>query len=281
MIYTASNAKLNLFLEILGKNNLGYHNINSLFVKISLCDRLRIKQSLNTQSSCHIKDIKIKEENIVFKAIRYFERLFDIRVSIDLEIKKNIPLGAGLGGGSANAATVLKCLSKLYNKTIEPSSLNLKKIAYQIGADVPFFLTKYNAALVQHIGETILPFPPLNQTFYFVLINPSIHISTKAIFDRLDIHANKKDVTLDTPNILKKILEEKNHLEKIVVKKYPIIQNYLDNISAQKNCIISKISGTGSTCFGIFDTHRDALEALATLKKLHPSNLAFIEKISL
>ena len=168
-------AKINLSLAIIGKRDDGYHNLSTIMQTISLFDKITIKKSCdNIICNTDNKYIPSGEGNIAFKAAKKFFEFTNIDGGAIISIKKNIPFGAGMGGGSADAASVLKGLNKLYSTKICLD--DLIKIASEIGADVPFALFG-GTALVQGIGDKISRLKPFMDC-YILVLKPGVSIST-------------------------------------------------------------------------------------------------------
>ena len=175
-----STSKINLYLDIVGKDPVdGYHFIESVFYEIPWGDDFEIYSSNEDKVEFSGLDSEeIPEENTVTKALRLFKEKFDIKKTYYIKIKKNVPMGAGLGGGSGNAGATLKWLAQRFKINIE----DCIDIAQQVGSDVPFFLYG-NMALVEGKGEIITPLKStLKKGLHLVIIYPNIHISTKEAF---------------------------------------------------------------------------------------------------
>ena len=269
-----AHAKVNLFLNIIGQRPNGYHDMQSYFLKLNLADELYIQPS--DKIDCSVEGKIIIGENIVLKTIHYFSRICNISKGISVHIKKNIPIAAGLGGGSSNAAAVLKLLPKLWNvKGI--SEKQLKDIAIKIGADVPFFLKNQNA-FVEGIGDILTPLT-LGWNFFIILINPEIEILTKNAYKSIIKGNFSKKIEANSNAITNEIFYGKNDLEQYAKEKYPIRKQLIEEIKDQENCIISRMSGSGSTCFGIFEKKKDVINAVNNLSELYPNFWIHYEKV--
>lgn len=270
----ASHAKVNLFLNIIGKEQNDYHSLQSFFCLLNLTDYISIEPSTNT--NCVIDGGKIVD-NIVFKAVNYANKLNDANKTVNIKIKKNIPIAAGLGGGSSNAAIVLKLLEKIYNFP-KLSAEQLKEIANNIGADIPFFYINKNA-FVEGIGEKIMPIK-LDKNIFILLINPGIKVITKDIFSSIDDNFSPSIICYKK-SIINEIINGKNDLEKYVRQRYTIVDDLLNFIKMQQNCLVSRMSGSGSTCFGIFEKEEDALNAKKEAEKVYGTQLIHYEKLEI
>ncbi|MDR3112345.1 MAG: 4-(cytidine 5'-diphospho)-2-C-methyl-D-erythritol kinase [Elusimicrobiota bacterium] len=251
-------AKVNLFLEIKNKRPDGYHNLETIMQTVSLCDEL-VFEPKNSGISLNVyaKQDKIPddESNLAYKAAKLFREFFKIDKGIKIILKKNIPSGAGLGGGSSDAASVILGLQKFWN--IEAEKQTSEKIAAKIGADVPFFLTG-STALCEGIGEKITPLKPL-KNLNAVIVKPNFAIATTNIYKKIKFplscskNINKIKEAIEFGLFDKQKADSLcfNRLEEFVINDNPEIleiKNYLKNL----NCA-SFMSGSGSAVFGIYD----------------------------
>jgi 4-diphosphocytidyl-2-C-methyl-D-erythritol kinase len=246
-VYTIhTNAKLNLSLIVYKPRTDGYHPICSIFQAISLKDTLKIKLSKK-------KEIRITSEsnvptgpsNILYAVYNALKERLDFGIHVDLN--KNIPMGAGLGGGSSNAAGLLVFLNKSGNlKLPMKEQINIAK---KIGADVPFFVSNQGTSLVRGIGEKVSSVTP-GKYKAFVLINPKKHLETKTIFRLYDKIGNAKAARKTPNNIIENHLGT-NSLKNTVWNAYPLYKE-LESKLAQQNSPPIYLSGTGATVFMAF-----------------------------
>ena len=245
-----ANAKINLGLQVLQKRIDGYHNINTVFAKINLCDFIEFVPS--AQTKIHIEPyfaIEL-EDNLIYKAIQKFNQKFNNDFQFDINLIKNIPSGAGLGGGSSDAATTLLFLNEFSNNLANKNDLH--SIAMQLGSDVPFFLEK-GMAVGNGRGE-ILDYFTCEFPYYVLIVNPGIHISTPLAYKKLNRNENAS-----LPINFKKIICENsdvklliNDFEDFAMDEFPQllnIKNKLNELGAE----LSLMSGSGSTMFGLFN----------------------------
>lgn len=176
-------AKINLTLEILGRKPDGYHKIKSVFQKISLSDIIEISSS--EKPRIEFTGFKPAGETTIHKALHLFEQKTGIKPSLRISIKKRIPTKSGLGGGSSDAATILLMLNKLYGNPL--GKKELKELAQKIGADVPFFLDG-KTALVEGIGERILPLKTNLKNYFALIAVPDFGYSTEEAYKMFDLH---------------------------------------------------------------------------------------------
>ncbi len=268
MITIKSPAKINLFLYVTSKRNDGYHELFTLMTFINLYDEINLKFGGNKiYVSCKDFDIPEDESNLAYKAaFLFFKRLSTIKTpfksnnGIRIKIKKKIPVGAGLGGGSSNAAFILKALNKYYGS---PFSLSeLMEMGLCIGSDVPFFIHG-SPAIVQGIGERIKAFAPL-MTYHVILAFPGINTSTSKVFKNFDLRLTKKskfnnillNIGNTNPNFdIKNFLH--NDLEIAACKIYSDIRL----VKKEMSQILSRevfMTGSGSSFFVLFSDYKKA-----------------------
>ena len=269
-----SYAKVNLFLNIVGKNIKGYHNLQSYFVLLNLSDFITIDLSADA-SSCSFENCKSIENNIVIKVIDYINRINNSLKFAKIHIKKNIPIAAGLGGGSSNAAVILNLLPQLWNFP-KLTTKQISEVAHNIGADIPFFYYSKNA-FIEGIGDKITPIS-VNRKLFILLINPGLAVETKEIYSCVKGNFTS-EISCNEDNIIYEIFHGKNDLEKYAIQKHPLIGGLLEIIKKQNNCLVSRMSGSGSTCFGIFEREEDVEVAMNKLKKIFKNFWIHSEKI--
>ena len=189
-----SYAKINLFLHILNKRDDGYHNLQTWFTFVDLKDELSFK--FNDSNDIIIESniaISSKEDNLVYKAIKLFQKEYNLdTIGVDIYVNKNIPMGAGLGGGSSNAATTLMAMRDCYKPEVK--NTDMLQLAVKLGADVPIFLYG-KSAWAEGIGE-VLHHKDFEET-YALLIKPDIHISTTEFFRSKELVKHTKLLSKD------------------------------------------------------------------------------------
>lgn len=268
-------AKINAGLRILSKRKDGYHNLETIFYPVKLSDVLTVKiRKISETTGNNVISVETdsKEKisgknNICYKTVEIFLSNFEINGSykIDVYIKKNIPTGAGLGGGSSDAAALLKILLKHFR--IKGSAAAITRIALAAGSDVPFFLVG-KAAYAAGRGEKLTPLPQFRIKGKILLVNPGIHISTPRAFKALAIKGVKRKLL----NRVKKYSIDNstlmiNNFERVVFSKYPEIEKIkYDMISSGAEYAL--MSGSGSTVYGVFKNEDiKAAEKYFKLKK--------------
>ena len=260
-------AKINLGLEILRKRTDGYHDINTCFVPISMYDEIFIKQdyelTVETQGRAYIS----QEKNLCYKAAQLLRDKFDITSGAKIQLRKNIPTGAGLGGGSSDAAFTLLALDSLWNT--HATWQELSEIAGKLGSDVPFFLMN-SVAIGSGRGEILTPLH-LYLPFWIVIVYPKIHVSTAVAYSNVIPNDNPTDYlslfdkdTLITAELLENSI--RNDFEVSVFAKHPILASIKQNLR-DSGALFSMMSGSGSSIFGLFSDERTALESAKKLSK--------------
>tara|TARA_B100000749_G_scaffold218979_1_gene173998 strand:+ start:964 stop:1812 length:849 start_codon:yes stop_codon:yes gene_type:complete len=259
-------AKINLFLNVLNKTKNNLHKLKSLVCFIDLYDEIVITESKEFS-------IKIKgpfknfiKKNIIEKTFVTFSNFINLKTNYKISLNKKIPVSAGLGGGSADAAVVLQGLNFLNKKKIKQK--DLFKIAMKIGSDVPACLYNKNVFFSGY-GQILSKAPKIPQ-FSILLINPRKELSTKKVFSLYKSKKSKKISNLKYKNFFSWILKQNNDLQKYSEKFVPEIKEMLIFLNSSKNCFFSKMTGSGPTVFGLFRKKIDAKKVYLLLKKKHP-----------
>ena len=267
-VIVKSFAKLNIGLQVRSKRNDQYHNIQTIFQEIDLYDSLKVtKINKGIDFKSNVSWLKNDDSNLCVKAFKRMSSIYKIG-GIRIDLTKRIPVYAGLGGGSSNAAKVLSCINKLYNLRL--SSQNLESIGSRLGADVPFFING-GAQLGEGIGDQLTPIKyKFNQKFLIVL--PNINIETSWAYSKIKTTLDKSKKFVNFHDCLKKkkisFKNFDNDFEKIIIPAYPEIGNLI-SIIRENNARFSSLSGTGSTVFGIFDDEATAKVAESAIPKKH------------
>jgi len=260
-----SPAKVNLRLEILRRREDGYHELRTVLQKISLNDTLSV--SLKNEKGISITtdhpDLPLGRRNLVYRAAQMILKKSEYRGGLHIDIRKEIPLGAGLGGGSSNAASTLKALNQLLE--IGLPTKELMEIGLGIGADVPFFSLE-GSAIGSGIGERLkkIELPGL----WYVLIYPNFEVSTRWAYQNFILTKRqfrfKFHKFLETPEGISHILM--NDLEEVVSKEYPQIE-VMKKMLYSAGALGSLMTGSGPTVFGIFSEKGDASKAYQEVRR--------------
>ena len=264
-----SPAKINLCLAVTGKRSDGYHELLTLFCRIGVYDHIRLAYPTNGISvSCPHPDVPENQTNTAHKAASVFlsrirQQTNRITEGVHITIEKNIPVGAGLGGGSSNAATVLMGLNKLYQTPF--SKKELMEMGLEIGADVPFFIFK-KPAIAQGIGEKLTVYHGLSP-YKVILVNPGIYVSTKEVYKNLNLGLTKCEQKLncllfkkDTFKVPQHMCNDLEVVTESLCKEIPLIKDKLRAVGAEGVLM----SGSGPTVFGLFRDTAKALKAYET-----------------
>ncbi len=265
-----AHAKINLGLRVLRKREDGFHDIETIFHCINLFDDLAITPSQHAISiSSNNTKIPTDENNLCWKAVELLRTELGTELGASIHLNKNIPIGAGLGGGSSDAAAVLTSLPKVWNVNVEPSTL--AATALQIGSDVPFFLHN-GSAYAEGRGER-LTFVKLSIPYWIVLVTPNIHISTAWAYRELsarkkfDVHAERlyDGATCRVAGIASLMT---NDFEDVVFEAYPKIAETKRRLRTS-GAAYALMSGSGSSVYGLFD---DETEARRTMEVFRSDN---------
>jgi 4-diphosphocytidyl-2-C-methyl-D-erythritol kinase len=269
-LFLNAPAKINWFLSVLGKRKDGYHNISSLMQCISIYDNLTFEQADTIEV---VSDLDIPPgDNLVYKAASFLKQYTSYKKGAKIALHKNIPVSAGLGGGSSDAAYTLSGLNRIWGLGL--SNRELSTIGAEIGSDVPFFLNS-SFAFVEGKGEKITPLKLNNPAIVLLLVKPSISVSTAwayAYFDKLNIgELTKKtvDIKLFCQAFLNRDLASlratlNNDLEKVVIERYPVVGEIKEKL-LKNGAIISLMTGSGPTVVGVFESKKAALTAAEKL----------------
>ncbi|MGE5446536.1 MAG: 4-(cytidine 5'-diphospho)-2-C-methyl-D-erythritol kinase [Ignavibacteriales bacterium] len=276
-----SPAKINLTLEVFGKRADGYHEIRSIVQPVNLFDEVKI--DIRDGEGIEIESTGLQiprgRENLAWKAAEVFLKESGLNFNVRVSIKKKIPLGAGLGGGSGNAAAVLVGMNRITKKFSENELIQL---APKIGADVALFIN-CRSAVIEGIGEKITlvrDFP----LFYYVLLNPGFETSTRRIYEFWDEMPEEEGLIRtgmeDTVSLFREgQFPLRNDLEKPAMRLYPEIKALKERLLGMEVEAVS-MTGSGSTVFGIFRGEGEAKKIYDYLKDSSTFKVFFAQGIS-
>ena len=273
-------AKLNLALHVLGRRPDGYHELDTMvvfvpemadFISLEPAEKFSFSTTGPYATSLSEEEKKggLHAPNLICKAVRFLNERVAIDTSFHLTLTKNIPLGAGLGGGSADAAAALRLVLYSKGKELRDFDLKISDLA-QIGADVPMCYAG-KTAFARGVGEKIMPCE-LSAPLPLVLVCPLEHASTSEIFHHLDLDAvsgpilkgtaaSKKEYDADFLKTLK------NDLTDAAIKTCPVVQDVLNALDQTEGCRFSRMTGSGTACWGIFNSIGDAEKAAEKLSQ--------------
>jgi len=272
LLSASAPAKINLFLRVVGRRPDGYHELDSIFIPVSLCDRIGIEtrpaSTPNVALRCNLRSLPADDRNLAVRAVSVFMTEFGLEAEVLIDLHKDIPVGAGLGGGSSDAGTVLRMMAALFRID---SPHRLAEIALKLGADVPFFLNPVPAR-VGGIGERITPLD-WKPDFALAIAVPPIEVSTAEIFRALK-PVNWSGVAPESD--LRRILAGEiapallvNDLAPAAISRWPRIGETLGMIKLA-GALAASMTGSGSAVFGIFATAAKAQDAAAQLRNRDP-----------
>ena len=264
-----SYSKINLSLNVNNKLKSGLHEIQSYYCLTNLSDKIKISKIKQKKDKIFFKgpfakNIK-KSNNSVVNLLRLLRKVKLISSYYSVIIIKNIPVFSGLGGGTSNAAFILKSLLKA---RITKNILN--KIEHLIGSDLKLFFHKQGFLENLNTVKTLKK----KQKLIFLLSRPNINCSTSQIYLKVKKYSKKKRFNLQKIDTKKKFINyisnNKNELQSIVEKKYPIIKKLLTDIGIEKGCYFSRMTGSGSVCYGLFNSESNAKKAFTKIKTRYP-----------
>ncbi|MFS1894435.1 4-(cytidine 5'-diphospho)-2-C-methyl-D-erythritol kinase [Vibrio lentus] len=260
-----SPAKLNLFLYITGRRDNGYHELQTLFQFVDFGDELTVTANRETSSITITPEIPgvATEDNLIWKAATALQQYTSTTFGADIQLKKVLPMGGGIGGGSSNAATVLVALNHLWQLNL--SDDQLAEIGLKLGADVPVFV-RGHAAFAEGVGEQLQPANPDEK--WYLVVKPQVSIATVDIFTHSELTRNTPKRALST------LLEQEhvNDCEKIVRMLYPEVDKQLSWLLQYAP---SRLTGTGSCVFAEFSSKK---EAESVLEQLPDTVSAFVAR---
>jgi len=246
-------AKINIGLRITARRDDGYHDLQTIFYPVQLCDALEFVVQREQKGSDNLVNTGIpvncdSDNNLIIKVLKNLRNKYNIP-PLSIHLHKNIPPGAGLGGGSSDAACFIKALNRYFS--LELSSEELKEISLTIGSDCPFFIDCI-PSYAEGRGEKLSPVNDLPEGLYLVLVNPGINISTKEAYAGAVPQMSSSDLSViyesDISGWRDKIV---NDFEATIFKKYPEIALIKENLY-NMGAVYSSMSGSGSTVYGIF-----------------------------
>jgi len=263
-------AKVNISLDIVGKRGDGYHLLEMIMQSIDLYDELNIeKQSKDITIKCDKPYVPTDERNLAYKAANLFIERYKINSGVNINIKKNIPVCAGLAGGSTDAAAVLKVMNKLFS--INASDEELMELGLKLGADVPYCI-KGGTALCKGIGEEVTPLRNFKDKI-LVLVKPPFGVSTKSVYQSFDLskvksHPNNEILikAIDDNDLIKVSNNMKNLLENVTLRKHKVLINIKEDMKSLGATGVM-MSGSGPTVFAFFDDMLKAQKCFEKMKK--------------
>lgn len=265
--------KINLSLDVLGRRANGYHDVSMVMQTVDLYDVITLRKLSYRDGiilTTDVDNIPLDEGNIVYKAIKLVKEEYGIDIGVSADIKKHLPVAAGMGGGSADAAATLRGMNTLFGLGIK--SERLEELGVRLGADVPF-LIKGGIALAEGIGEKLTALPAFPDCG-LVIVKPNVSVSTKEVYEAFDsltevVHPDIKKLTdslgKEDLRYIVKLLG--NVLEDVTIKKHGIIDEIKRSL-LENGAVFSMMTGSGPTVFGIFENEEKAVMAGERLSEI-------------
>lgn len=264
-----SYAKINLILDVIEKRQDGYHNIDGIMQMIDLYDEVEVKNSDKFEITSNSKDIPLDEKNLVYKVYKALKEKYKFNERFSILIEKNIPVSAGIAGGSTNSAVVIEMIDEILG--LNMSLDDKKQIGKSVGADIPYLLVG-KTARTRGIGDELEILDSLPTTD-ILIVNNGVEIATPYVYSNIVPSGNS-----DRIDKLINVYKNKNYdeffkglynvMEKVSISYCPEIQNIKDKMY-EFNCIKSLMSGSGPTVFGIFNDDKDIKKAYDYFKKIY------------
>jgi 4-diphosphocytidyl-2-C-methyl-D-erythritol kinase len=273
VIARAAPAKLNLYLHVVGKRADGYHLLDSLVAFADLGDMLTVapadKVSLQVEGP-FAASLAGEGDNLVLRAARALAEALGCRAGAAIRLTKNLPVASGIGGGSADAAATLAALQALWGTNLPPD--RLRALAQSLGADVPVCCAA-RPSFMGGIGDEIAPAPSL-PSVGLVLVNPGVKLATVDVFKAragaFSAPARFAQAPRDAADLAELLRARANDLAAPAARLCPAIPVVLEALAASPACRLARLSGSGATCFGVYDDAAAAGRAAATLAKARP-----------
>lgn len=266
-------AKVNLTLQVVGRRPDGYHELESLVVFAGAGDVLRADIAADLSLSIDgpfARDLRSEGDNLVLRAARALAERAGIAPAAALSLTKNLPVASGIGGGSADAAAALRSLARLWNVSLPADEM--AALALTLGADVPVCL-RGEAGIMSGIGEVLQPVPAL-PPLWLLLVNPGVAVSTAAVFKalggRFSLPIEPRLPPLGLAAFIDWLRRRPNDLEAPARSLAPAVAEVLAALDGLDDCLLARMSGSGATCFGLFENEDAARVAGESLAVKHP-----------
>jgi len=275
-------AKINLGLDVTGKREDGYHEVKMIMQTIGLYDRITLTEMKEPgiQINTNLPYLPANENNLAYKAAQILMDEFSIKKGVQIDMKKHIPVAAGMAGGSTDAAAVLHGINRMFG--LKLSKQELMKRGVSLGADVPYCILR-KTALAEGIGEVLTSIDPMPDCF-LLIAKPPISVSTKIVYENLILDDTTKHPDMDRlqsdlkHHDLDQIAQHMgNLLETVTISRYPVIEE-IKQVMKENGALNAMMSGSGPTVFGIFTKEETAKEAWAEIKKSKLAKQIYITK---
>ncbi len=265
-------AKINLGLDVLRRREDGYHEVKMIMQTIGLHDDLEIRKTKTPgiQVKTNLYYLPTNENNLVYKAAKLLMDEFQIQDGVSIQLKKRIPVAAGMAGGSSDGAAVLWGINQMYGLGLSMQALTERGV--RLGADVPYCIQR-GTALAEGIGEKLSVLPPMPKCT-ILIAKPGISVSTKFVYENLHANDLKPEQHPDVDSMIEAMRQKDlgllcsrmgNVLETVTIPAYPVI-NEIKRTMMDNGAIGSMMSGSGPTVFGIFDSPAAAKQAVKAVR---------------
>lgn len=262
-------AKVNLGLDVVRRMENGYHEVRMIMQSINLYDELTFEKSENgIQLVIDKKELPADESNLIYKSVRLIEEHHPLPCGVRITLKKNIPMAAGMAGGSTDAAATFHGLNRLFSLGMDMEEM--KRLGVKIGADVPFCMVG-GTMLSEGIGELLTPLPKVPEA-YLVIAKPDISVSTKYVYenlhvDRITHHPDMRavEMAIRSGDLSEMCAHMENILENVTETKYPVIAQIKEKL-IENGAVTALMSGSGPTVFGIFEEKEIAERACEAMR---------------
>ncbi|HCM83520.1 MAG TPA: 4-(cytidine 5'-diphospho)-2-C-methyl-D-erythritol kinase [Alphaproteobacteria bacterium] len=268
------HAKINLFLHVNGKREDGYHDLQSWVAFAEVGDNIRVRDAkqyhlVGEGPFAHL--LPAMEDNLITKTVMLLADRHKQKPNVIVELTKNLPVGTGLGGGSSNAAAVARALQYMWG--FEWEADDAEWLTKKLGADVPACLFA-RAAMVEGIGEKIIPTPDMPENCHVVIVYPGIGLETAEVFAMLTPpytpHVEIFPEANDVFDLVKQLQDTRNDLMHPAIGLQPRILEAYRAITRQSGCLLGRMTGSGSACFGIFASDEAARAAATVIRQQEP-----------
>ena len=273
-------AKINLGLDVVRRREDGYHEVRMVMQTVQLYDKLTLNvlEEDDIRIKTNVDFLPIDESNLVYKAIKMLKDKYNIKQGMEIDLFKCIPVAAGMAGGSTDCAAALVGASRLFGLNL--SNQDLMELGVKLGADVPYCIMR-GTALSEGIGEVLTQLSPMPECF-ILIAKPPISVSTKFVYEHLDIAGVQKHPDIDgmvqaiKEGSLAGITERmENVLETVTIPAYPVIEE-IKNVMKEQGAMNALMSGSGPTVFGIFESEEAAQQAKKQIRKQKLANQVYV-----
>lgn len=269
-------AKINLGLLITGRRSDGYHTLETVFAPIDWFDTLEFTESDRISMECTNADLPVDDTNLCVRAARALQEYAGIRAGVSIKLVKRVPFGAGLGGGSSDAASTLNALCRLWS--IDVPSAVLHRLAVKLGADVPYFLEMKGLAYAAGIGEELEDLS-LALPWHVVTVFPEVQVPTAWAYKHFERRFERQVPDLKT--LVNRLCNERdipvlghfeNDFSSVVFGHYPVVRTVRDELAASGAIFVS-LSGSGSAVYALYEDRAVAFQAAERMSALYRVNM--------